>query len=523
MKTDLPAASASYWQRPNAALWGVLAAATLAAAAGQGLLLWLALASDALLLFALLLRSRAPGLAASHPVWLLLALLLLASLTSLATRDWWWPLTQPGLPKLLLAAGWAAHLCIGLLLMPQALRQKYLPVELVPASAAASEPALKVPDRPTPTATLERHVSERTAQLHQAMRNWKQRSAELTQLTRMSAALQAAKCLPDACQLIGQQLPEIFGQYGGAVYLRNTADAALCLQGEWGGFLAAQKRLAEHDCHSLQRGCEHRVDDPADPTPCRHLLANREAGPGFAQRNLEAHSCMPILVEGTAMGMIYLQWSERSSSEVSPPDKVLLTAAAEQIGLAMHNLQLRERLEHQAVRDALTGLYNRRFLDEYLQRRVAEAARSHRGFSVLVFDLDHFKSINDRYGHDGGDHVLREFAHMLQKRVRADEAAFRLGGEEFVLVLNSDHSADIQGCGERVRSGTEKLALEFKGQSLPLLTLSGGAASYPAHATDIACLIRAADQALYEAKRSGRNRICQAAIPDAGAMLHAVA
>jgi diguanylate cyclase (GGDEF)-like protein/PAS domain S-box-containing protein len=360
----------------------------------------------------------------------------------------------------------------------------------------------------TLTTHLERQVSERTAQLHLTMNNWKQRNLELTLLARMSAALQGAENLAVASTLISKHLPEIFADYGGAVYLRMEAGAPLQHQFEWGGFHAAQLQLQPDDCWGLQLRCEHRVDDPADPLPCAHLIANRDEGLCHADGGLETHSCMPIIADGTVLGMLYLQWSERSDSQVVPPDKVLIATTTEQIGMAIRNLDLREQLQRQVIRDPLTSLYNRRFLDDYLQRRIAESMRSGKGVSVLLFDLDHFKLVNDRFGHDAGDHVLCAFAEMLQSRVRADEAAFRLGGEEFVLVVNSDRVDEVQGCGERVRQGTEALKLQFAGRHLPPITISGGAASYPSHGDSIAGLIRAADQALYRAKQQGRNRIC---------------
>ncbi len=364
------------------------------------------------------------------------------------------------------------------------------------------------------TSNLERQVSERTSQLHLSMRNWKQRNIELTLLARMGAALQAAETLTAASHLIARYLPEIFGEYGGALYLRMAATEPLSLQCQWGGYSAAQQQLAEDDCWALQLRCEHRIEDPADPLPCAHLIAHRDHHSGDRPSLLEHHSCMPIIAEGVLLGMIYLQWPGVAGGEIAAPDKLLLATTAEQVGLAIRNLDLRDLLQRQAIRDPLTGLYNRRFLDDYLQRRMAESQRSGRGLSVLVFDLDHFKHFNDRLGHDCGDHVLCAFAAMLQKRVRADEAAFRVGGEEFVVVLNSDRLDDVRGCGERVRSGTETLQLGFRGQPLPTLTVSGGAASYPAQGDSISALIRAADQALYRAKHSGRNCIVISESPD---------
>lgn len=176
------------------------------------------------------------------------------------------------------------------------------------------------------------------------------------------------------------------------------------------------------------------------------------------------------------------------------------------------------RLREQSERDPLTGLYNRRHLNERLPRRLAECRRMGLSLSLLMIDIDHFKRINDEYGHDAGDEVLRVIAAHLRSTLRAEDAAFRLGGEEFVLLIeNLDDEAShsqAHACAERIRSEVEALQIHHQNQQLPTITLSIGIARATANVADTTNLLHRADAALYAAKRSGRNRVCHlAALP----------
>lgn len=188
--------------------------------------------------------------------------------------------------------------------------------------------------------------------------------------------------------------------------------------------------------------------------------------------------------------------------------------------LTRRNWVNENRLRELAERDPLTGLYNRRHFDELLPRRMAEHRRSGRSFSLLMIDIDHFKRINDQYGHDAGDQVLREVAARLQQTLRREEAAFRLGGEEFVLMIEDGERetgpAQAHACAERIRREIEAMRIQHNDQPLPAITLSIGVARYPADVIDASGLLQRADAALYAAKRAGRNRVCHvAALPSA--------
>ena len=183
---------------------------------------------------------------------------------------------------------------------------------------------------------------------------------------------------------------------------------------------------------------------------------------------------------------------------------------AERISLALANLKLREVLRHQSVRDPLTGLFNRRYLEESLEREIHRANRTHRQISFVMLDLDHFKRFNDTFGHQAGDMLLREVAGVIKSGIRAGDLACRYGGEEFALIISEADSAGAAKCVENLREAIKHLSLTYRGQVLGSVTLSAGIAAFPINGENPADLIQAADAALYQAKKEGRNRICEA-------------
>ena len=187
---------------------------------------------------------------------------------------------------------------------------------------------------------------------------------------------------------------------------------------------------------------------------------------------------------------------------------LVLTAVVAQRSRANDALQgaLRE-LAEQAIRDPMTGLYNRRFLREFLARELIRAKRAGTGLAVIMMDLDHFKRVNDTFGHDAGDLVLIEVATLLKSSIRGSDMVCRFGGEEFVLVLtDATRGSALRRC-EEIQAAIKRLAPTYRGQSLGHPTASFGVALFPDHAGDADSLINASDAALYEAKHAGRDCI----------------
>jgi diguanylate cyclase (GGDEF)-like protein len=177
------------------------------------------------------------------------------------------------------------------------------------------------------------------------------------------------------------------------------------------------------------------------------------------------------------------------------------------VALALANIRLRATLREESSRDSLTGLFNRRYMEESLDREIRRAAREGYGLGVLLADLDNFKQLNDAFGHAAGDAVLRQIGRYLSTSVRGEDIACRFGGEEFVLILPKASLDDTYRRAEGLREGIKAGPLAEPADLYPTSTMSIGVAAYPEHGTTAAQLILAADSAMYLAKGQGRDRV----------------
>ena len=166
-----------------------------------------------------------------------------------------------------------------------------------------------------------------------------------------------------------------------------------------------------------------------------------------------------------------------------------------------------EAIHRLAIEDGLTGVANRRYFDEFLERELARAIRYQRPLAVAILDADHFKSINDTYGHLAGDHILQTLARVASETTRREELFARYGGEEFVLVMPEKSPEQAAQYAEKLRSLIETTAFEFEGQKIPV-TVSIGVANLSNKIRSVSSFAQEADRALYEAKETGRNRVC---------------
>ena len=184
-------------------------------------------------------------------------------------------------------------------------------------------------------------------------------------------------------------------------------------------------------------------------------------------------------------------------------DVPLAEAFARRIAVALANLHEQEALRARAVRDSLTGLFNRRWMKETLNRCSRNCVQT----GVIVADVDHFKSYNDRWGHAGGDALLQHLARLMQRIFREQDVVCRLGGEEFVIIVPDASFEDLREGAERLVEESRRMAVHLDGQLLGTITVSAGIALTPHHATTAEELISAADRALYAAKSAGRDRV----------------
>jgi diguanylate cyclase (GGDEF)-like protein len=326
------------------------------------------------------------------------------------------------------------------------------------------------------------------------------RSQRLAVTAQMLQAMDSLTRTDELHSVLPAFLPKVLPGSSGIMYLYRHSRDYLQRVATWGGADHHPELVSPNECWGLRFGHAHGVQ-AGDDMHCSHW-ENAPPAPG------RTDLCVPMISQGEVLGLL-------SVSVPHGPDTAVELAAAttisEQLAIGTSNINLREVLRRQSTVDELTGLYNRRYFDETLRRELFRAERMRASLAVVMIDLDHFKRMNDTYGHEAGDLVLRTVGRCLREGVRRTDIACRYGGEELVLVLPECDAAAARACAETLRTTVAALALDHGGAPLPQVTASFGVALWPAHAEDAHALVQAADRALYAAKHEGRNRVCMAA------------
>ncbi len=336
------------------------------------------------------------------------------------------------------------------------------------------------------------------AQAEQA-RQSQARSQRLADTAQMLQAMDSLTRADELREVLPAFLPKLLPGSAGAVYLYRNSRDFLQRAATWGGGSHHPDLVAPDQCWGLRFGRVH-LAGSGDGMHCTHCAGTP---PAAGRSNL----CVPMISQGEVLGLLVASVPAGPDTAL---DQAAATAISEQLALGTSNINLREVLRRQSTTDELTGLYNRRWFDETLRRELFRAERKRAALAVVMIDLDHFKRMNDTYGHDAGDLVLRAVGQCLRDGMRRSDVACRYGGEELVLVLPECDGAAAVRCAETIRTAIAALALRQGDVPLPAVTASFGVAAWPAHGDDAATLLQSADRALYEAKHGGRNRVCMA-------------
>jgi diguanylate cyclase (GGDEF)-like protein len=327
------------------------------------------------------------------------------------------------------------------------------------------------------------------------------RSEESGVLSEMGDLLAACGDADEAHLVLTRMLPRLFPASAGGVYLTRSSRNLVEGVARWGEMPSDESAFSPDQCWALRRGRPHVITDVEREVPCAHVTP----APGASYR------CIPMLAQGEALGILHLRSTHFASDPALEDSREQLArSVAEHVGLALANFRLRETLRTQSIQDPLTGLYNRRFMTEFLERELHRAKRAARPLAVIMVDVDRLKHYNDTFGHETGDRLLRETGRLLTGSIRAGDLACRYGGDEFCLVLPEIASENAIQLAERIRESflTLDLGIDADG-SRPGLSM--GLAVAPEQGWDGDSLLRAADEALYRAKGEGRNRVVVAA------------
>ncbi len=321
------------------------------------------------------------------------------------------------------------------------------------------------------------------------------RDHEMQSLNRLIDLLQRCTAEEEAYRVIARMAPELFAGRSGYLANLRASDQSLETVARWGDDAPPDALFALEDCLAVQGRQPREVVASRASLLCRHF----DADPGTASL------CVPLTIFGETLGLFCLVGGTESEERRAGRTRLAVTVG-EAITLCLSNLRLQAKLREQAIRDPLTGLANRRYLEESLPRELHRASRENSALSIAMLDLDQFKRFNDTFGHEAGDSLLREVGRVLSEKLRKSDIACRYGGEEFVLVLPSSSLADIFQRIEEIRLAVRDLQIRHGDRLLSAVTVSAGVAEAREGMTARE-LLREADEALYGAKHAGRDRV----------------
>jgi diguanylate cyclase (GGDEF)-like protein/PAS domain S-box-containing protein len=349
----------------------------------------------------------------------------------------------------------------------------------------------------------EAQLREANQKLAERVQELDRRSREINLLSEMGSWLQSCQAVGEAYAVIGKSAEQLFPEWSGALYVISASRNSMEAVADWGKPCGSERVFVPDDCWALRRGQPHWFAVGGTTTNCHHTDPTR----------IVKALCVPLMAQGEALGILSLQLpcrpgeQESVSLQSDEAEQRLAAIFAEHVGLALGNLKLRETLKNQSIRDPLTGLFNRRYMEDSLEREISRANRHKSSVAIIMMDLDHFKTFNDTFGHQAGDALLRAFGDFLIKNTRGQDIACRYGGEEFAAVMSDANLAGALKRADILREEIKQLKVHYGGQLLGMVSLSIGVALFPDHGATSAEVVRAADQALYSAKRDGRDQV----------------
>ena len=338
----------------------------------------------------------------------------------------------------------------------------------------------------------------------QAENALKRHNTMLDVLNQMSDLFQKCRSEPETYDVVASICQRLFPLDAGALYLKEEATNTLRMVRFWGENATTEAQFPCEKCLDRIENDIYAVKHVKTQAICRH----RSSVPEFGCL------CLPIRTAEQVVGMVYVELgSEDSSKAVADGELVIesrqmvISRVTKHYALALTNVRLREKLRIEAIRDPLTGLYNRRYMEESLEREALRARRRGTPVGILMFDIDHFKVLNDTYGHEAGDRILEKLGSLFLKYTRSEDVACRYGGEEFLLIMPEISLEIVRHRAEELRKQIkDRLRISWQ-DSMLSVTISAGVAAFPQHGSEVKQVMSAADGALYQAKRQGRDQV----------------
>jgi diguanylate cyclase (GGDEF)-like protein len=350
-------------------------------------------------------------------------------------------------------------------------------------------------------------TNERLARTVNALED---RAHESELLTSARDELQLCVNVQQVYQSAANSFSRLLAGTSGSLCIINNSRQLVEVVSTWSGMRTGS---GQEDCG------ESAVEDFHSPDSCCGLRSGqaRWRQPGVSEIHCthfngdppERYLCKPIVAHGNTLGVLYVQCSSETAVAAVLLRMDGLRQLVQLTGMAIATLNLRTKLENQSIRDSLTGLFNRYFMQISLERELARAARRKQNLAIFMLDLDHFKKFNDTFGHAEGDTVLKAVAEIFRSSTRTEDIACRYGGEEFTIMLPDVTPAAAYERAEGIRLAIAGLRVPLEKEVYAEFTVSIGVAVYPNDGEYADVLLRRADTALYRAKRQGRNQVVQ--------------
>jgi diguanylate cyclase (GGDEF)-like protein len=345
----------------------------------------------------------------------------------------------------------------------------------------------------------EQELQNANKNLESWVRELENRTRDLTLLSEMGDILRSCLTSEEVYKVVVRISQEIFPFEGGALYVLGPSRNIVEAVAQWGDAKGAKLTFTPDKCWALRRGRVHWIEDTRSGLLCNHLQSPPPKG----------YLCVPMMAQGEAVGILHL--IQPADTRMPEAKQRLAVAMAEHVAMALSNLRLNETLRNQSIRDQLTGLFNRSFMEESLELELRRAVRAQSPLSVIMLAIDDFKTINENYGSDIGDSILRRTGTLLQSNVRKGDVSCRFSAHTYVTILPNTSCEVSRKRAETICDLVRTLEIRYQAEQVSYTSVSVGLAVYPIHGQTVENLLRSAEAALNRASKNGGNCVALAA------------
>lgn len=351
----------------------------------------------------------------------------------------------------------------------------------------------------------EHSLKQTNGELRQVVAELEHRYHDITLLSEMGDLMQGCLNVDEAHTVVAEYGALLFPNQSGGIYVFNATRQCVEAMATWGDDSYHEGIFLPEECWALRRGRPHIVAPPHTRLRC-HCLNTPDHAP---------YLCLPLLAQGKTLGVFHLcDTSGETTSRTHEHQVQIATMMADHVALALANIQLRQHLQEEVIHDPVTGLYNRRYLVEVLERELRQAARKDYPLSVVMIGVDYFKDFNDTHGHEAGNILLRTLAAFFQNMVSQNDLVYRYGGKEFLLVLPGASLEEAEEQASKVYEGVLRLQMLYQERVINGFSVSVGVAGFPRHGSTFAELMHVADAALLQAQGERQHRVVVGRLPE---------